>query len=170
MPSTTYIGSRYGYDSVTELTEVPCGYENVVAATRVLSHGRTERTAGYGYECRTQLTEVLHRVLIPGGKPGCGSSRSLQKRCCKVCIPIRVLQSSTKCRSPQKKQESWQALHFWLWERVILTLWLQYETTPEFRMHPLYQTGFFRINTLFLSSFVPCTVQVKGPKSKFVVT
>ena len=65
----------YGYGSVTELTEVPCNVarsyrthrssgrvqKNSAPSPRVLWHGayRNHRSSGYGYECRTELTEVL---------------------------------------------------------------------------------------------------------------
>ena len=45
---------------------------------RVLTSYRTYRSSGYGYECPTELAEVLCKV-IPGGKcPGYGSVRTLQ--------------------------------------------------------------------------------------------
>ena len=70
----TYRSSGYGYGSVTELTEVPgivaraCTeltqvpgrYKNAVPASRVYAKRayRAYRSSGYGYECRTELTEV----------------------------------------------------------------------------------------------------------------
>ena len=43
------------------LTEVPGGYKKCCTRTPVLWHGayRTHRSSGYGYECPTELTEVL---------------------------------------------------------------------------------------------------------------
>ena len=70
----TYRSSGYGYGSVTDLTEVPgivaraCTeltqvpgrYKNAVPASRVYAKRayRAYRSSGYGYECRTELTEV----------------------------------------------------------------------------------------------------------------
>ena len=71
--------SRVRYGSVTELTEVPGivarayrthkRYKNYIPVPRVfvaLAY-RTSRSSGYGFECPTELTEVLCRV-IPGVK------------------------------------------------------------------------------------------------------
>ena len=72
-PYRTYRSFGYGYESVaeltgvpgivaraSELTEVPGRYKNVVPVPRVLVARayRAYRSSGYGYECRTELTEV----------------------------------------------------------------------------------------------------------------
>ena len=82
----TYRSSGYGYGSVTDLTEVPgivaraCTeltqvpgrYKNAVPASRVYAKRayRAYRSSGYGYECRTELTEVLCRVIPGVNTPG----------------------------------------------------------------------------------------------------
>ena len=72
----------YGYESVTELPEVPgivarayrthFSYKNDIPVPRVLvtlAH-RTSRSSGYGYECPTKLTKVLCTVLLGVNTPG----------------------------------------------------------------------------------------------------
>ena len=51
----------------TELTEIPGRYKNAKAVPRVFVARayRTYSSSGYGYECPTELTEVLCRVM-PG--------------------------------------------------------------------------------------------------------
>ena len=73
---------RVRYGSVTELTEVPgivarayrthIRYKNDIPVPRVLVAlaYRTSRSSGYGYECPTELTEVLCRVIPGVNTPG----------------------------------------------------------------------------------------------------
>ena len=95
----THRSSGYGYESLTELPEVP-GTGVIVLQSiqnlRVLWHGRTElpevpgrykhavpvpqvfvapayrtsRSSGYGHECPTEVTEVLCRVISGVNTPG----------------------------------------------------------------------------------------------------
>ena len=77
---------RVRYGSVTELTEVPgivarahrshIRYKNDIPVPRVFvalayrTSIRTSRSSGYGYECPTELTEVLARVIPGINTPG----------------------------------------------------------------------------------------------------
>ena len=73
---------RVRYRSVTELTEVPfivarayrthMRYKNDIPVPRVLVAlaYRSSRSSGYGYECRTELTGALCRVIPGVNTPG----------------------------------------------------------------------------------------------------
>ena len=56
----------------TELAEVSGRYKHAVPVPRVFVAPayRTSRSSGYGYECPTELTEVLRRVLPGVNTPG----------------------------------------------------------------------------------------------------
>ena len=103
----THRSSEYGYESLTELPEVPGAGIKVLQNFhdfRVLGHGRTElpevpgryrhavpvpwvrvstsyrtsRSSGYGYECPKEVTEALCRVIRGGKYPGYGFTCILQ--------------------------------------------------------------------------------------------
>ena len=56
----------------TELTKVPGRYKNAIPVPRVFVARayRAYRSSGYGYECPTELTEVLCRVIRGVNTPG----------------------------------------------------------------------------------------------------
>ena len=58
---------RVSWHGRTELPEVPSRYKHAAPVLRVFVAPayRTSRSSGYGYECPTELTEVLWRA-IPG--------------------------------------------------------------------------------------------------------
>ena len=69
----------------TELPEVPGRYKHAVLVPRVFVAPayRTSRCSGYGYECPTEVTEVLCRVIPAVNTPGmvlCVSYRQNEKR------------------------------------------------------------------------------------------
>ena len=56
----------------TELPELPGRYKHAVPVPRVFAAPayRTSRSSGYGYECPTEVTEVLCRVIPGVNTPG----------------------------------------------------------------------------------------------------
>ena len=87
----------------TELPEVPSRYKYAAPVPRVFVAPayRTSRSSGYGYECPTEVTEVLCRVIPSVNTPGmvlCAPYRRNENRKFEYGYSMNVVQNSQTFR------------------------------------------------------------------------